>query len=134
MQLIRQRTSTIIGLIAPVRPTTGDVNTRLEKHAHWIRRHIIEDEISSSQLPPMVRHHHNVVHKPLSWYPRPDLLVPIFEEAKRVRGSAGAARKWLNQPCSHLDGRIPIIMCEHEGTAQDLRNYMDRYARDFGLS
>ena len=134
MQLIRERTSTIIGLIAPIRPATGDVNTRLAKHAHWIRRHILDNEISSSQLPSMVRHHQNVVHKPLSWYPRPDLLIPIYKEAKRVRGSAGAARRWLNQPCPHLAGQIPITMCEHERTARDLRNYMDRYARDFGVS
>jgi hypothetical protein len=85
-----------------------------------------------SQLPTMVRRHHNVVHKPLSWYPRPDLLIPVFEEAKRVRGSAGAARKWLNQPCSHLGNRIPIEMCEQDDTARKLREYMERYAQDFG--
>jgi 6-hydroxy-3-succinoylpyridine 3-monooxygenase len=132
MQLIRRNTPAIIGLIAPIRPQAGMVNSQLEKHAHWIRRHILEDEIADSQLPTMVRRHHNVVHKPLSWYPRPDLLIPVFEEAKRVRGSAGAARKWLNQPCSHLGNRIPIEMCEQDDTARKLREYMERYAQDFG--
>jgi len=134
MQLIRQHTSAIIGLIVPTKPDTGSVNVELEKHAHWIRRHILEDEIAQSQLPPMVRRRHDVIHKPLSWYARPDLLIPIFEEAKRVRGSSGGARKWLNQPCAHLDGRIPITMCEQDDTARVLRSYMDRYAVEFGLA
>jgi len=133
MHLIRRHTPTVIGLIVPTKPNTGSVNVKLEKHAHWVRRHILEEEIAKSQLPPMVRRHHNVIHKPFSWYPRPDLLVPIFEEAKRIRGSAGAARRWLNQPCTHLDGRIPITMCEQDDTARVLRSYMDRYAAEFGL-
>jgi len=134
MRMIREHTRAVIGLVAPIRPGTGSVSGKLEEHAHWIRRHILDEEIAKSQLPPMIRFRRDVVHKPLSWYPRPDLLVPIFEEAKRVRGSAGAARKWLNQPCAHLDGRIPILMCEHEDTAQELRNYMERYAQEFGLA
>jgi 6-hydroxy-3-succinoylpyridine 3-monooxygenase len=134
MQMIRQHTPTIIGLIAPIRPGGGNVNAKLQKHAHWIRRHILDDEIARSQLPSAVQGPGRVVHKPLSWYPRPDLLIPIFEEAKRVRGSAGAARKWLNQPCSHLGNRIPIAMCEQDATAQELRQYMERYAQEFGLA
>jgi len=67
-----------------------------------------------------------------SWYPRPDFLIPIFEEAKRVRG-AGAARKWLNQPCIHLGNRIPIAMCAQDQSAQDLRDYMSRYAKEFRI-
>ena len=74
MQLIRQHTSAIIGLIVPTKPDTGSVNVELEKHAHWIRRHILEDEIAQSQLPPMVRRRHDVIHKPLSWYARPAKL------------------------------------------------------------
>jgi 6-hydroxy-3-succinoylpyridine 3-monooxygenase len=107
MQMVRLHTQTIIGLIAPIRPGTGNVNAQLEKHAHWTRRHILEEEFAQSHLPPMVRHKGNPIHKPLSWYPRPDLLRPIFEEAKRVKRSVGSARKWLNQPCPHLNGRIP---------------------------
>ena len=132
MQMIRRHTSTIIGLIVPVSSDSGTVNAKLERHAHWIRRHILDDEIARSQLPPIVRRHHSVIHKPFSWYPRPDLLIPIFEEAKRVRGSAGAARKWLNQPCAYLGGRIPIVMCEQDDTAGELQSYMARYAREFG--
>jgi 6-hydroxy-3-succinoylpyridine 3-monooxygenase len=80
-----------------------------------------------------VQRHQGAVHKPLSWNPRPDLLIPIFEEAKRVRGSAGAARKWLNQPCAHLVHRIPIALCEQDATAQELQEYMVRYAQEFAV-
>jgi 6-hydroxy-3-succinoylpyridine 3-monooxygenase len=133
MKMIRQDSQATIGLIAPIRSGTRKVNTQLEKHAHWTRRQILDEEFEQSHLPPMVRHLERAIHKPLSWYPRPDLLEPIFEEAKRVRRSAGAARKWLNQPCAHLDHRVPIDMCSAEETAKELRDYMDGYAKDFGV-
>ena len=134
MQMIRRDTAAIIGVIAPIEQQRGNINLQLQKHAHWTRRGILHEEIAQSQLPHTVRLREGVVHKPLSWYPRPDLLIPIFEEAKRVRGSAGAARKWLNQPCVHLSGRIPIAMCERDDTANELRQYMDLYAQAFGLT
>lgn len=133
MEMIRQHTPVVIGLVAPIRSDTGNVNAQLERHAHWTRRHILDDEFARSQLPPMVRHQGRPVHKPLSWYPRPDLLGPIFEEAKRVRGSAGAARRWLNQPCAHLGDRLPIILCEQDDSAAELRDYMAAYANQFGI-
>lgn len=78
------------------------MNRDLQKHAHWARAHILDEEFAQSQLPAIVRLENGVIHKPLSWYPRPELLIPVYEEAKRVKGSNGAARKWLNQPCEHL--------------------------------
>jgi len=131
MRMIRQHTPTIIGLVAPIKPERANVNAKLQMQAHWIRRHILDDEIARSQLPSVVPRPQGAVHKPLSWYRRPDLLIPIFDEAKRVRRSAGAARKWLNQPCAHLGNRLPIAMCEQDDTAQELREYMARYAEEF---
>jgi 6-hydroxy-3-succinoylpyridine 3-monooxygenase len=133
MKMLRQHTSAVVGLIVPMRQNVGNVNTELTKHAHWVRTHIREEEFSASQLPAMVRLQNGAVHKPLSWYPRPDLLIPIYEEARRVKRSEGATRKWLNQPCSHLNGRVPIEMCESVDQAAELRNYMERYAREFGV-
>lgn len=133
MKMIRQHTQAIVGLIVPTRQKTNHVNAELDKHAHWTRTHIRDEEFAHSQLPAMIRLKHKTVHKPLSWYPRPDLLIPIYEEAKRVKRSEGAARKWLNQPCAHLGGRIPITMCESDNQAAELRHYMDRYAREFGV-
>jgi 6-hydroxy-3-succinoylpyridine 3-monooxygenase len=133
MKMIRQHTQVIVGLIVPAPQNTSKVNAELAKHAHWTRTHIRDEEFAKSQLPAMIRLKSKAIHKPLSWYPRPDLLLPIYEEAKRVKRSEGAARKWLNQPCAHLDGRIPITMCESNDQAAELRNYMDQYAREFGV-
>lgn len=133
MQMIRQYTSAVVGVIAPVREGDGRsrVNRELDKYAHWTRTHILAEEFAASQLPPMVRVRGGAVHKPLSWYPCPRLLIPIYEEAKRVRGSNGAARKWLNEPCRHLGDRVPIDMCTSEESARELRDYMKRYAAEF---
>jgi 6-hydroxy-3-succinoylpyridine 3-monooxygenase len=128
MQMIRQHTSVVLGLIAPVREGDGGsrVNRELNKHAHWTRTHILDEEFSESQLPPMVRLKSGAVHKPLSWYPCPELLIPIFEEVKRLRGSNGAARRWLNEPCRQLGDRLPIEMCSSQESAQELLAYMRR--------
>ena len=132
MQMIRQHTSVVLGLIAPVREGDGRsrVNRELNKHAHWTRTHILDEEFAASQLHPMVRLKGGAVHKPLSWYPCPELLIPIYEEAKRVRGSNGAARRWLNEPCRQLGNRVPIQMCSSQESARELLEYMRRYATE----
>ena len=133
IRMIRDHTSVIVGLIAPIRLKRGTVNAGIEKHAHWTRKHILDEEFARSQLPHMVRSRSSVIHKPITWYPRPDLLMPIYEEAKRVKRSAGAARRWLNQPCAHLGHRIPIEMCSEDKSARELKAYMDGYAKVFGV-
>jgi 6-hydroxy-3-succinoylpyridine 3-monooxygenase len=133
IRMIREHTPVIVGLIAPLKEGRGAVNAEIEKHAHWTRKHIRDEEFAHSQLPHMIRCKGGVIHKPITWYPRPDLLTPIYEEAKRVKRSAGAARKWLNQPCAHLGARVPIEMCSEDGSAQELKAYMESYAREFGV-
>jgi 6-hydroxy-3-succinoylpyridine 3-monooxygenase len=130
MQMMRQHTSVVLGLIAPVREGDGRsrVNRELNKHAHWTRTHILDAEFAASHLPPIVRLKSGAVHKPLSWYPCPELLIPIYEQAKRVRGSNGAARRWLNEPCKQLGNRVPIEMCSSQESARELLEYMSRYA------
>jgi uncharacterized protein (DUF2384 family) len=76
----------------------------------------------------MVRLKSGTVRKPLSWHPCPDVLIPIYEEARRVRGSNGAARRWLNEPCKQLGNCEPIEMCSSQESARELLEYMRRYA------
>ncbi len=130
MQMIRQHTDVIVGLIAPVRKGDGRsrVNRELNKHAHWTRSHILDEEFAASQLPPIVRLESGAVHKPLSWYACPELLIPIYEQAKRIRGSNGAARRWLNEPCRAAGDRVPIEMCSSQESARELLEYLSRYA------
>lgn len=130
MELIRQHTNATLGLIVPRRENASHVNAQLSAQAHWVRNYIREEELAQSQLPSMIRLTKNsVVHKPLSWYPRPDLLAPVLEEATRIKGSVGSARKWLNQPCEHLAGRAPISMCSAEAEHAELWDYMQTYAK-----
>ena len=39
----------------------------------------------------------------------------------------------MNTPCAQLGGQRPIDMAASEGGAAALRDYMDKYAADFGL-
>lgn len=132
MELIRRHTNTTLGLIVPRREKTSQVNAQLSEKAHWVRTSIRDEEFAQSQLPSMIRLSKNsVVHKPVSWHPRPDLLEPVLKEATRVKGSVGSARKWLNQPCKHLAGRVPISMCDTEAEHAELWAYMQDYANQF---
>ncbi|MFC4311673.1 antitoxin Xre/MbcA/ParS toxin-binding domain-containing protein [Steroidobacter flavus] len=133
LQMIREHTNVIIGVIAPIRVARGTVNVAIERCAHWTRKNIGDEELARSQLPARVRGSGGMIHKPIGWCPRPDLLAPVFEEAKRVKGSAGAARRWLNQPCTHLGGRIPIEMCADDVSVLALQSYMRRYAKEYGI-
>ena len=133
LRMIRSHTQATIGLVVPAKEHARKVNTDLKALAHWTRAYVVASELAAAQLPNMVRYRHQIIHKPISWYSRPDLLVPILVEARRIRKSNGAAWKWLNQPCSHLGDRVPIDMVGDDGEAAVLRAYMDRYAKDFGL-
>lgn len=132
MEHIRRHTNVILGLIVPRPEKTSQVNAQLSEKAHWVRTSIRDEEFAQSQLPSMIRLSKNsVVHKPVSWYPRPDLLGPVLEEAMRVKRSVGSARKWLNQPCEHLSGRVPISMCNSEAEHAELWTYMQGYTKRF---
>jgi 6-hydroxy-3-succinoylpyridine 3-monooxygenase len=133
LDLIRAHTSARIGLIIPTRASERPANMDLSRRADWVRMHVLEDELAGCQLPPMVKLDGRAVHKPLSWYPRPDLLAPLLAEATRVKRSRGAALKWMNMPCAQLGGQRPIDMAASEAGAAALRDYMDKYAADFGL-
>lgn len=127
MELIRSRTAVKIGLIVPTRDHVRQPNKDLARLAHWVRASLQDEELGAAQLPLSVLSGGKSARKPMSWYSRPDLLEPIFEEAKRVKKSAGAAWKWLQSPSAQLNGRIPISMVDDEASAAQLRDYMQRY-------
>lgn len=127
MKMIRSNTQAKIGLIIPTRDHVRKPNKDLANQADWVRSSLQDKELESSQLPNSVLGGGKSARKPMSWYLRPDLLEPIFTEAKRVKGSTGAAWKWLQSPCDHLSGRIPLSMADDEASATELREYMQRY-------
>ncbi len=85
LELIRADTQVSVGLIVPTRYSERPPNHDLSKLANWTRTHILSEELSASQMPNMVRHGTRPVQKPISWYPRPDLLEPVLREAIRVK-------------------------------------------------
>jgi 6-hydroxy-3-succinoylpyridine 3-monooxygenase len=133
LRLIKEETKAVLGLIVPAKSNDRNPNKALVKHADWVRGRISESELRDAQLPNMVMWEGKPQHKPVSWYPRPDLLQPLLNEAIRVRGSKGSALKWMSAPCAHLQGRIPLEMASSDLEAEELRNYMEKYATDFHL-
>lgn len=132
-QMIRDEGKATLGLVVPTRDRQRSPNGELSKLAHWTRSNILDSEFAAAHLPNMVKWNDKAVHRPLSWYPRPDLLKPILSEAIRVKRSKGAALKWLNTAQAHLGNRIPIEMTNTDEGADELRAYMDAYAKEFGL-
>lgn len=133
-QMIKDEGLATLGLVVPTRRHQRSPNGDLAKLADWTRSSILDSELASAHLPNMVKWKGKAIHRPLSWYPRPDLLAPILIEAIRVRRSKGAALKWLNTAQAYLANRIPIEMTYTDEGAVELRAYMDKYAEEFGLA
>lgn len=133
LTMIREQTAAIVGVVLPTRDGTRPGNATLRELGHWKRDHLADAILRVSQLPPVVVREGRAIRKPLSWYPRPDLLEPIFDEAKRVRGGAGSAWKWLLSPAERLGGRLPVEMASTDEGAAELQSYMETYAREFGI-
>ena len=133
LKLIKEHTNAKVGIIAPTKQNADAVNQSLDDYSDWTRTHITNEELESSSLPNLIRceKSQQVIHKPISWYPRPEEFIPIFEEAKRVKRSKGAALKWLSQPCERLRGRVPLSMVTNDIELLELKTYMKQYANDY---
>jgi uncharacterized LabA/DUF88 family protein len=58
-----------IGLVLPVLASNKRRSAQLEEYAHWTRGHLIEVELSESQLPNHVQNRKNkTIRKPKEWY------------------------------------------------------------------
>jgi len=133
MKMIRQKTRASIGLIVPSRENVRKPNASLVELADWTRRNLKDEELERSQMPTPIRGNNRTIHKPVTWYPRPDLLVPVFNEVKRVRRSNGSAWKWLNEQNERFEGRTPISMTACDADVEILWCYLKTYARDFNV-
>ena len=72
LQLVRQDAPNVqIGLVVPLREKglSGDAvsNKRLTKRVHWVRQHILDAELESSQLPKNVNTNKKPAQKPAHW-------------------------------------------------------------------
>lgn len=126
LRMIRNNTSALVGLVIPTRDHERRPNVELAELAHWVRRHITDEELRKSQLPRVVGSKRPTV-KPESWYARPDLLEKVLDLATPIRGGRGKAFKWMEQPNSYLGGRVPIDLIETEEGAREVLDYIERY-------
>ncbi len=58
-----------VGVITPAKPDDPDrrFSRSLAEHAHWVRRHITDDELQSAQLPNQVPTNKKPADKPAHW-------------------------------------------------------------------
>lgn len=119
MEMIRVHTKVKVGLVTPTTNHERVPNQELADLAHWVRRHITESELKSSQLPRVILGRKPIV-KPDSWYSRPDLLEKAVELLTPVRGSRSKSFLWLQKPNSALNGIEPIDLLNSDLEAKQV--------------
>ncbi|WP_224784974.1 antitoxin Xre/MbcA/ParS toxin-binding domain-containing protein [Marinihelvus fidelis] len=127
MKFVRSNTNVIVGLIVPSCDNTRKPNTALTDLAHWVRRSVTEKELLKSQLPRVVQGGKRPTSKPVSWYPRPDLLKPALELATQVLGTKVKAFKWLGERNERFNGETPLGLLESNAGARKVMKYMGTY-------
>jgi 6-hydroxy-3-succinoylpyridine 3-monooxygenase len=137
LEMLRARCPHIVrGLVIPTRKVGagGDLereaNVSLGKLAHWVRRHITDDELRTSQLPDVVPGRRRASVKPHSWYAKPHHLARMLEMARPVLRTEGEVLKWARRESAHLGGRRPIELIETDAGAVEVLNYIESYIRD----
>jgi uncharacterized LabA/DUF88 family protein len=68
MRLIREDfPEKVVGLVLP-RNQNGRKSGKLQRHAHWTRQHIRDEELADCQFPDRILDHRNrTIHKPEQW-------------------------------------------------------------------
>ena len=127
LALIRAHTRVTIGLVIPAKQHVRIPNAELVNLAHWVRSHITEDELASSQLPRVINQGKKPTIKPESWYARPDLLETVLLLAIPICGGRGKAFKWMEENNAHLDGMAPIDLVETEAGAARVMDYIEHF-------
>ncbi len=137
LEMLKARCPHIVrGLVIPTRKVGagGDLereaNVSLAELAHWVRRHITEDELRASQLPDVVPGRRRASVKPHSWYAKPHHLAKMLEMARPVLRSEGEILKWARRDSVHLGGRRPIDLIETDAGAVEVFDYIETYIRD----
>ncbi|KHL53914.1 MULTISPECIES: NYN domain-containing protein [Xanthomonas] len=133
----------VIGLVIPTRldarkvDDTGymtdkerQANADLRKLADWTRTYIRPEELAASQLPRVVQGGRKATIKPLSWYPRPDLLEAAMTAAKPIRAKASQFFSWAEAPSTYLGNKRPIDLLEDDEGAAQVMTYIETYIRD----
>nr|WP_281412456.1 antitoxin Xre/MbcA/ParS toxin-binding domain-containing protein [Rhizobium sp. 57MFTsu3.2] len=136
LEMLQARCPHIVrGLVIPTRKVGagGDLereaNVSLAKLAHWVRRHISEDELRASPLPDVVPGRRRASIKPHSWYAKPHHLTKMLEMARPVLRTEGEILKWARRESVQLGGRRPIDLIETDAGAVEVFDYIEAYIR-----
>lgn len=127
LAMIRNTTNVRIGLVIPSTSAHRQPNTELVNLAHWTRTRIATEELEASQLPRIVSGGRQATLKPESWYPYPQQLKQVLDLTIPIKGSRGAAFKWLETPNDFLANQTPMnMLATPQGLAQ-LLSYIERW-------
>lgn len=126
LQMIREHTNVIVGLVIPTLDQVRNPNVSLTQHSHWTRKHITRTELSACQLPRVLKGRKPTM-KPVSWYAQPALLNKILELTVPIRGSKSEAFKWMSQPNPYLSNQCPIELIETEEGAERVIAYVHEW-------
>lgn len=127
LEMIRQLTSTVIGIVIPTTAQQRRPNKALVDNAHWVRTHITHDELSKAQLPRVIVSGKKTYSKPDSWYARPDLLQKALQLGATQLGARNKVFQWLQKPNSYWNGRCPIDMLETD-EAELVIQFMEKWS------
>ncbi len=127
MQMVREHTNAIVGLVVPTTDHVRNPNGELTKLAHWVRSHITVAELEASQLPRVIPGRKPTT-KPDSWYRNPDIFMDILELTIGIRGSRSKAFQWLQQGNANFQGLSPLQAIEAtDAGAQAVLDYITQY-------
>ena len=137
LAMIRQRRpGIVIGLVVPTKLQAGNnsgmtterqPNADLRELANWTRKHIADAELAASQLPRVVQGKTRASIKPISWYPRPDLLEAAMQEAKPIKKKAGEFFEWAESPNPYLGNERPLDLLATDDGAVMVMQYIQAY-------
>ncbi|MDC2889325.1 NYN domain-containing protein [Psychrosphaera algicola] len=110
---IRTLSSVKVGLVIPTPKGVRHPNVDLCRHAHWVRHHILDDELSRSQLPRVVSGGRKPAIKPESWFGQVEILSEILQSlkqwSKKIERNVGNGWKVKN-----LKYRIYLFYLNHQ--------------------
>ena len=133
LQMIKKRRPQIVcGLVVPTKKAAEGKperrgNADLAELADWVRAHITDDELRSSQLPELVPGKRRSYYKPLSWYLRPDLVEKMIAKAMPVFGTEAKVMKWARSPFDLFGDRRPLDMLNDDISAAEVFKFQDEY-------
>lgn len=126
LEMINTLTPVKIGLVVPTRHHQRIPNQELNDQALWVRSHITEDELASSELPRVIPARRPYT-KPISWYPRPDLIAQALQISSANGMKSSDVYKWLQQPNPYWGHALPLDMLSTEKDGQKVLDFMTHW-------